>query len=298
MPDIALKLSSTSAIISTRGAALVSLKVNGLKLAGALSALENETYNGSVLSPWQNRLEAGRWKNRGGNSYQNPINETARGNALHGLLFDQEFEAEKISDSKVLLTKLSEGSVGFPFSYLLQVTYELTDSGLVCSFEVTNHSDTEMPFVIGFHPYLTLGDEVAELTLFGSAKSHYNQNPNKIPVEKHLVAGTKWDISKGIKVGEAGFDDYFTDLEFIDGKAKTRLVSANGKAVELWQDASMKHLIIYTTNEYPGEEGIVSAVAVEPASAPANALATHEDVIWLAEGQKTSGSWGISLADQ
>ena len=40
----------------------------------------------------------------------------------------------------------------YPFAFSLQVTYELTDNGFVCTFAVENQSDKPMPFCVGGHP--------------------------------------------------------------------------------------------------------------------------------------------------
>lgn len=297
MAKINLASQTASATIETRGASLISLEVNKTELVGKPAKPGIETFHGSTLSPWQNRLENGLWQGPTGTSYQNPINEPERGNALHGLLFDKEFEVEKVSESKANFSFDFVGTDGFPFSYQLVVSYQLEDSGIKCSFEVTNLSSEAMPFVIGFHPYLCIGQEVANLTLTAPAKTHYSQNKHKIPVAKESVAGTRFDLSQGIKVSEAGLDDYFTDLEFVAGIATTTLTDEKFRTLEIWQDEAFQHLVIYTTNQYPGADGVISAVAIEPVSAPANALATG-DHPWLEPAAMATGSWGIRLTEK
>lgn len=296
MAEIVLSLSGVSATVSTRGAALVALEVSGTNLIGLRPEGKKETFHGSVLSPWQNRLAFGSWQDPSGKKLSNPINEPELSNALHGLLFDEEFLAKKISDSKVLLSHEFDGTEGFPFKYLIQITYEVTSDGISCSYEVLNKSNAPMPFIIGFHPYLAQGKDISDHLIRSSAKTRYQLNENKIPVGKHEVQGTKWDLSEGIQVATANLDDFFTDLNFVDGIAKTYLEAPTGKKVVVWQDETLPHLIIYTTSTYPSVDGEIAATAIEPASAPANALQTGEDVLWLESGETRSGSWGITLA--
>ena len=297
MAKINLVSQTASATIDTRGASLIALEVNKTELVGKPAKPGVETFHGSTLSPWQNRLENGLWRGPTGTSYQNPINEPERGNALHGLVFDREFVVEKVSESKANFSFRFAGTDGFPFSYQLVLSYQLEDSGIKCSFEVINTSPEAMPFVIGFHPYLCIGDEVANLVLSATAKTHYSQNKNKIPVTKESVAGKRFDLSQGIKVSEANLDDYFTDLEFVAGIATTTLTDERSRNLEIWQDAAFPHLVIYTTNQFPGADGVISAVAIEPVSAPANSLATG-DHRWLEPGAGATGSWGIRLTEQ
>ena len=44
----------------------------------------------------------------------------------------------------------------YPFAFVLQITYELTDNGFRCIFEVENQSEKPMPFCVGGHPAFVL----------------------------------------------------------------------------------------------------------------------------------------------
>lgn len=253
MAKINLASQTASATIETRGASLVSLEVNKTELVGKPAKSGIETFHGSTLSPWQNRLENGLWQGPTGTSYQNPINEPERGNALHGLVFDKEFEAELTNQSEVKLSFDFEGSEGFPYPYQLSIFYRLEADGITCSFEILNQSDASMPWIIGFHPYLRIGDEVGELVLKSSATTRYSQNENKIPDKKESVQGTKFDLRGGVKVKDADLDDYFTDLEFVSGIASTTLLNGQTSTLTLWQDEAFPHQVIYTTNSFPAK---------------------------------------------
>jgi aldose 1-epimerase len=80
-----------------------------------------------------------------------------------------------------------------------------------------------------------------------------------------------------------------------DGEAVSRLETSNW-AIELHQSATLSHLVVYLTHEYDAEGGQVSAIALEPASAPANALNSKEDLDYIEPGATFTGNWSVRLA--
>ncbi|RZM29815.1 MAG: aldose 1-epimerase family protein [Pedobacter sp.] len=72
----------------------------------------------------------------------------------HGFARDREFGVEKISET-VLLFSLkadAESMAVFPFDFVLALRYTLTDTGLRCSYEVSNPGTENLLFSIGGHP--------------------------------------------------------------------------------------------------------------------------------------------------
>ncbi|MFM7013811.1 MAG: hypothetical protein ACKOXT_02305, partial [Actinomycetota bacterium] len=149
------------------------------------------------------------------------------------------------------------------------------------------------PFAIGFHPYFCYGEKVENLKLISNARTRYAKNQNKIPLQPESVSGTKWDLSQGVRVGNTSLDDYFTDLDFDSGIAKTLLLTESGEGLGVWQDSSLPDLVIYTTDSYPGVDGPMHAIAIEPVAAPTNAFASKERLPWIAPNQELRGSWGV-----
>jgi aldose 1-epimerase len=90
-------------------------------------------------------------------------------------------------------------------------------------------------------------------------------------------------------------DDDYTDLEFRKGVATTKLLTEDGSGVEVWQEDIFKHVVIYTTDSFETETGVMSAVAIEPSTSAVNAFNSKQDLIWLEPNQTRSGSWGIKL---
>jgi aldose 1-epimerase len=60
-------------------------------------------FAGALLAPWPNRIRDGRYR-LNGTSYQVPVTEPERGNALHGLVVWARFDVQRHDDDAVTLT--------------------------------------------------------------------------------------------------------------------------------------------------------------------------------------------------
>jgi aldose 1-epimerase len=294
MPDISLAFGSGStATISSVGAALLELSIESKNLI-TRPADPLKIFAGSVLAPWQNRLAKGQWVDPQGQAQSLPINEPTLNNALHGMVYETEFSIREQTGSKVTLGTLLDSPDCYPYRLDIEITYELNGGGLTCSFSVRNESESAAPFAIGFHPYFTIGNP-DKATLLIPARSYYTQDGNKIPLSTKSVAGTSFDFRSARSLADAKLDDYFTDLATTQGESVSRLETSNW-AIELHQSATLSHLVVYLTHEYDAEGGQVSAIAIEPASAPANALNSKEDLDYIEPGATFTGNWSVRLA--
>lgn len=287
----------SSAVVSPLGASLLSLNLAGNQVIEKLAAAKPELYSGVVMAPWSGRVAAGSWVHPDGRKFQLPINESTRNNALHGLVFDKEFSVARSTDNSVELSIEISPIEGYPFHLKLAIAYELDGGELICSFAIKNLSAEKAPFGIGFHPYFStrwLGDGVS---ITNRAKTVYVLDQNLIDTGTQQTAGSSKDLSAGKLVAGASLDDDFTDLDFLAGVSTTTLSNAAGKGVEIWQDEVFRHNVIYTTDSYEAENGIVTAVAIEPCISAVNALNSHSDLVWLEPNQTRSGSWGIRLVN-
>ena len=289
--------SGSSAIISPVGAALISLNLAGNQVMEKLATDRPELYAGVVMAPWSGRVAAGAWVHPDGRKFQLPINEPARNNALHGLVFDKEFAVARSTESSVELSIEIPESVGYPFHLKLAIAYELDGGELICSFAVKNLSTEKAPFGLGFHPYFStkwLGDEVS---ITNSAKTVYELDQNLIDTGTQPTSRSSKDLAVGKLAVGASLDDDFTDLDFVSGVSSTTLSNAGGAGIEIWQEDIFKHNVIYTTDFYEAESGIVTAVAIEPCISAVNALNSHSHLLWLQPNQTRSGSWGVRLVN-
>ena len=296
---ITLTESSTgsSAVISPVGAALMALTLSGNKVIERVAPGRPELYAGVVMAPWSGRIEGGKWIDAEGAQRLFDVNEPARNNALHGLVYDKEFEVKKSTASSVELVIEITPTNGYPHALRLAVSYELEDGELYASFAVKNLSNTKAVFGIGFHPYFSTAWADAPLELQVGAESVLELNENMIATGKAKVSDANKDLRAGKALSEVKLDDDFTDLEFVHGIATTKLVTASGAGLEVWQEDAFKHTVIYTPEEFPTQSGSIKAIAIEPCSSAVNAFNSKQDLIALAPGETRSGSWGIRLVN-
>lgn len=111
----------------------------------------------AVLFPFANRINKGQYKYKG-IAYQLKCNETARGHAMHGLVYRQTFD---LLDSKMdettatvrFLYQQDNRAEGFPFPFKTILTYTLKNESLSLDVTVENISRQSFPFSLGWHPY-------------------------------------------------------------------------------------------------------------------------------------------------
>jgi aldose 1-epimerase len=296
MPEISLEFGiGSKAVVSTTGAALLELSIDSKHLiTKAVDPLK--VFAGSVLAPWQNRLAMGEWVDDFGQLHKLPINEPDLNNAHHGLVFDSEFSIQHQSKNSVVLETNLASPIGYPFNLSIRISYHLDGSVLTCEFAATNDGDKVAPFVIGFHPYFSIGKaKDAKLTL--PAQSFYTQNKNKIPIERQNVSETGYDFRAGKTLDGVILDDTFTDFEFVSEEAVSVLETSDWK-IELSQSANLGYAVVYLTDSYESEVGIVSALALEPASGPPNAFNSKDGLVVIEPASTFSGAWSVRLAAQ
>lgn len=285
-----------TAEVSKLGAKLTKLNFGDLQTIAPAPLNAEEMYFGVVVAPWPNRCAKGSWVDADGIRRNFPINEPEKNNALHGLVYNQNFLVLSHSENQILLEKIIEPTDGYPYKLSLQIGYQLENGGLIGSFIARNDSDKSAPFGIAFHPYFQFSKfNTAELSVFSSARKYYEQDSFQIPTGLISVDGSNKDLRSGRKVAGANLDDYYTDLEFVDGIATTYLKAPDGSGISVWQQGIFKHLVIYTTDDYPTETGLVSSIAIEPSTCEPNALNRKEDLIWIEPASTASGSFGVRL---
>ncbi|TDN90877.1 aldose 1-epimerase family protein [Microbacterium sp. BK668] len=275
------------------GAALRALAVDGVDLVPRYPLdIPAPAGSGMVLVPWPNRVRGGRWTQRG-ETRQLAITEPATGNASHGLLRFASYTAAAQSASSVTLAHPVVPQTGYPFHLGTSVTYVLDDAGLAVMHAVTNLGRDDAPVALGAHPYLCIGDvDTADLTLRASGSTRFVADEQKVPVAQEPVDAAT-DLRSGRRVGELDLDTAFGDLSpDPDGRVRTTLTAPDGRRVTLWQGRGFDYVQIFTTDRYPGHE---LALAVEPMTAPADALNSGRGLRWLAPGESWELEWGIDF---
>lgn len=291
----AIQLGDTRAVVSEYAAALRSLSVAGTELIEPHAALGPPPLAaGAVLVPWPNRVDGGTWMYAGVEQQLN-ITEAA-GHAVHGLLSRTRYERGSCTAASVTLAAPVTPQPGYPFTLDTSVEYELTPDGVVVRHRLRNAGTDPAPVALGVHPYLRIGDVPArDLTLTLPAGRAFRLDDRYIPTGTFDVTGTDYDLRDGVRVGDGAQHTCFTDLVVSGGLITTSLRAPDGRTVELWQEPAFGYVQLWVTDDFPGPDGPADAVAVEPMTAPPNALRTGEALRWLLPDETWTLTWGVRL---
>lgn len=248
---------------------------------------------GLTLAPFANRVDGGRWELDGA-PQQLDITEVPLNNAIHGLLRNTGYHAVEQGPAHVLLEAVIHPQHGYPFLARHQVRYELDAQGhLRVAQTFINDSPNRAPFVLGAHPYFTLGDTAPEtLQIQVHANSYLPADARMIPGAAVPVTAVH-DLRAGKPVPDSRMDTAFTDLLMDDGVGRHSLIAHGGRSVSLWHDESVSHVHVYITDTFPGR---TLAIAMEPMTGPANAFNSGDGLKWLEPGEAFTMNWGIEAA--
>lgn len=169
----------------------------------------------------------------------------------HGFARDNDFISEKISENCAVFTFKSnkETLEIFPFEFVFKMTYTLYAEKLEVSYEVTNKSDTDMPFCIGAHPAFSCGDLNNSRLVFENKE---NVNSPIMNLETRMWGDsnriTRLEKSDTYNLDYRLFDNdcvYFDSItsksvQLIDGNNNTVKVSWEGfTTLGVWTPAGM-----------------------------------------------------------
>lgn len=283
-----------AAIVTQVAAGLRSLTVGGADLTEPYPVETTPPSGcGIVLVPWPNRVKDAAWELDGVTQLL-AVTEPARGNAIHGLLRYRPYDLVEHTASSVTQSAAIVPELGYPFQLATTVRHEVGEGGLTVTHTIENTGSRPAPVAIGAHPYLRIGDlPTAGLTLTVGARTHLDVDDRLNVVGESAVSGTRFDLGGGRLVGELELDDGFADLPVADGEVAHTLSAPDGRTVVLWADASFGYVQLYTSRTLATKAHGDVALAVEPMTAPANALNTGRGLRWLEPGASWSAVWGI-----
>ncbi|WP_041522135.1 aldose 1-epimerase [Gilvimarinus agarilyticus] len=255
----------------------------------------NPGYRSALLFPFPNRLRDGRYQ-FSGQSHQFAINETASQTALHGFLFAKEAsvvaQQQTATAHSVQLHYSCRDEPGYPFAADLELNYTLRAEGaLDVELTVVNHDACAIPFGIGWHPYYTLGCDLAECQLQAPAMQRSVIDERMLPTGEY-VADERFQ--QPVRLGDTVLDNCFALKADVEGDQCVRFFNpAAGFGLELWQrtgNNGMNFLQLYTPPER-------QSLAIEPMSCGVDALNTGEGLQILEPGQQYQGAFGVRLIE-
>ncbi|WP_208321478.1 aldose 1-epimerase family protein [Microbacterium hydrocarbonoxydans] len=289
--QVQLRLGDVSAQIAQVGASLRALRIGDVELVSPYPLdIPTPSCSGVVLAPWPNRVRDGLWDDDG-TARQLAITEPKFGNASHGLLRFTAYEIEQ-TDAAATLRATIVPQTGYPYLVDTTVTYALSSDGVEVTHTLTNRSSESAPVALGTHPFVTIGDvDPHDLVLRIPAQTAFETDERMLPTGTRSADAALRD---GVRLGDVSLDTGFTDLaRDEDGRVRTSLTAPDGRRVTLWQGEGFDFLQVFTSTNYPGQ---ALAVAIEPMTAPADALNSGLGIRRLAPGETWTLTWGIQLS--
>ena len=295
-----LRAPGVTAEIDPVGAGLRSLDVGGVAVVESYPSEMADRPGtgapaaaGATLFPWPNRVRDGRWQWRG-LDHRLSITEPERTCANHGLVRTRRFRLlSRREDSIVLGLDIGEDP-GFGYELGLTVTYTLAPAGIRAEFIVHNRGDRAAPFALGSHPYLRVGNvRTDDLVLQIPAGCVLDFDHRLLPVGRHSVIGTEEDPA-GLALRGIELNHCYGDLRPTPGGGfRHRLRGPDGSGVELETDRWFPWVQVYTAGDYPRGTDPVRAVAIEPMTAPPDALNSGIGLTTVQPGESWRATWSL-----
>jgi galactose mutarotase-like enzyme len=298
-PGVLLAAGDLAAIaIPPAGMVIASLRAGGDELLGRADLLAgwvdgNHTMGIPLLHPWANRLEGTSYRVGDTTVEMDPasplLHRDGNGLPIHGLLGAS--TAWRISGSSAdderarLEATLDAADVpglleAFPFPHSLALLIELTPGTLAISTTLTATGEVAVPIAFGWHPYLQLPRAArADWTI---------ELPPMDALELDVL-----QLPTGVEQPYAGLDQPLGSLTLDDGFAgiaqgAVLAISAGGRRVAVSFDEGYPFGQAFA----PSNQDVV---ALEPMTAPANALASGRGLVLAQPGASHTARFSLHV---
>ncbi len=303
--EIVLSYEHQRAVVSPWGAALrryFFLNAQGQETEiawGYSGGNEKRGGQGDVLIPFPGRIENGRYSFNG-RTFQLERNDKEGPNAIHGFVRTLPWHVRDTHATSVTLECHLDADTyagrGYPFSLAVRVTYDLSASGLSCTFTVKNTGQQAAPVGVGFHPYFTVGTSLideAEVQIPGTGYLEFNERlvPTGVVLD---VAGTPWDYRQSREIGRQRFNHCYVRLNRdAQGMATTSLRHpTQGRTIDITMDQAFSAVVVYTGDAIA--DAPRAALAIEPMTCASDAFNHPEwGLKQLIPGEVFSGRYQI-----
>ncbi len=294
--QLVLRYGEQRAVVTEVGAGLRAYAVGGVDVIDGYA--EDEMCGGArgqLLMPWPNRVRDGRWEWEGA-SLQLALTEVAKSTAIHGLTRWLTWDVLTQDRASVRLGCRLPAQPGWPFRLGLQAHYVLDETGLTVTMTALNEGVAAAPFAAGVHPYLAAGGGlVDDCTLLLPARTWLPVDSRGTPVEALTVGGTERDFLVPRVIGSLVLDEAFTDLVPEAGLVTVALTRPDGTTASLWAGAGFDHVQLFSGDTLPAPRRR-RGLAVEPMTAPPNALQSGHGLRVLQPGESLDLAWGLRLS--
>lgn len=297
MSPVEIRAGSTLAVIEPEvGFNLRSLIVDGFDYVHAepgFPAVGKPTHNGTpVLFPWPNRI-AGAEFTWDGVDYELPHNEAATGCSIHGFAVAAPWRVVNRTPEEVTGEFIVERDSPWPARAALRLTYRVEPTALIAECEVENLDDREVPFGVGFHPYLRVPGPFEQWLLEVDASQAY-ELAGMVPTGPPVPVPADLDFRRPRRIGDQHLDDVLTGLTPAESLVKRAGLHSMAASVTVSSDAAFRDYVVFTNASR-------DAVAIEPYTCATDAVHLQERGIeagWrvLEAGAVERCTWRVDVA--
>lgn len=275
------------------GMLCASLRHRGDELLRRIDDLASAAAKGSsagipLLHPWANRLDGPRYRAAGRSvelDVQSPLlHADEHGLPMHGVPWSQLAWDVAASDRDRIAARLDwsrpELLAVFPFRHQLDFVATLRPGALTIEVTLTATADDSVPVSFGFHPYFGLSNlNRADWVLTLPAMRKLELDARGIPTGRVDAFG-----GFDAPLGAVAFDDGFTGL----GDAPSFSLAGGGRriTVQFLEGFPYAQVFAPATQNY---------VALEPMTAPANALVSGRDLRVVAPGASFCAAFRVEV---
>jgi aldose 1-epimerase len=291
--EVELALGDQRVVVTSAGARVLTYVVADRAVLDGREIGAARAWRSSLLAPWPNRVAHSRWSWRG-HPLQLPLNEPNPGTALHGLVAEREFRVADVGATQASFRLGLCPQAGYPFTLQFDATYRLTQDGLCCSLSALNTGTGDAPVALGVHPYVAVPGSVDDLELRVPARAVLVMDRWYQTNARLSVAGSGLDYSQPRRLGTQVLDTCWGDVaQDADGRSEAYVRLPSGDHVTIWGGPTARYWLVYTGDTLLGDARRRS-VALEPCTAPPNALRSGVDLDILRPGQELELTWGVS----
>lgn len=187
-----------------------------------------------------------------GRHYQLAIN-TPQGHHIHGILRGRPWQVIRTGEADGRLsittsfrtTDYPELAEQYPHDLTMEVTYTLSDSGLLQEVSATNHSGLPAPYGFGVHTWFMIDGEPERWTFQLPTEAIWELDQDAMPTGKLLPLGGFSSMAEGINLAGRTLDTVFQ----IGDNPVVSVLSKPGYSIRYSGSDAFKQWVIYTKGE-------------------------------------------------
>ncbi|HXI68487.1 MAG TPA: aldose 1-epimerase [Steroidobacteraceae bacterium] len=282
--------------LPARGMLGASLRHRGEQVLRRVDDLQTAAAKGStagipLLHPWANRLEGMRYGAAGRevqlDAASPMLHLDVHGLPMHGVPWSR-LEWEPIESQRNRLSARLEWSRKdlldiFPFPHRIELTATLCAEALTLETTLIAGPDGPVPVSFGFHPYFGIPDVPRAKWQLGLPAMH-----RLLLDERGIPSGAEesWDRFDS-ELGERSFDDGFAVLD----ACPSFHLTGGGRRITVELLAGYPYAQVFAPNQQ-------EFVAIEPMTAPTNALASGHGLRVLAPRERFAAAFRVRVEAQ